>query len=66
MLCKANVNGKVLENCNFFAIIEDDVISKIGLEDKKLLLYDDFYCWDEGALIGKASQGAIRSLRKSN
>lgn len=47
-------------------IMDDDVISKIGMEDKKLLLYDDFHCWDEGALIGKASQGAIRSLRKSN
>ena len=47
-------------------IMDDDVISKIGIEDKKLLLYDDFHCWDEGAFIGKASQGAIRSLRKSN
>ena len=47
-------------------IIEDDVICTIGQEDRKLLLYDDFYCLDEGVLIGKANKETISQLRKTN
>jgi len=47
-------------------IMDDDIICPIGLEDKKLLLFDDFLCWDEGVLIGKVSPETIRELRKSN
>ena len=38
----------------------------IGLEDKKLLLFDDFECWDEGCLIGKVSKDVIAQMRKLN
>ena len=34
-------------------IMDEDVVCTIGQEDKKLLLFDDFNCWDEGCLIGK-------------
>ncbi len=47
-------------------IMDDDVVCPIGLEDKKLLLFDDFLCWDEGCLIGKVSAETIKQLRKSN
>lgn len=33
-------------------IMDDDVVTTIGQEDKKLLLFDDFECWDEGCLMG--------------
>ena len=47
-------------------IIEDDVVTTIGLEDKKLLLFDDFGCWDEGEYLGAVSEAAIKRMRKSN
>lgn len=47
-------------------IMEKDVICTIGKEDRKLLLSDDFECWDEGCFVGKVSPETIRLLRKSN
>jgi len=47
-------------------IIEDDVVCRTGIEDKKLLLFDDFICWNEGEYIGKVSKSIIDKLRKSN
>ncbi len=47
-------------------IMDDDVVCPIGLEDKKLLLFDNFDCWDEGEHMGKVSTETIAQLRKSN
>ena len=47
-------------------IIDDDVVTTIGQEDKKLLLFDDFRCWDEGVLIGTVCQEVIEQMRKCN
>lgn len=47
-------------------IMDDDVICSIGLEDNKLLLFDDFVCWDEGTKMGAVSEDTIRLMRKSN
>ncbi len=47
-------------------IMDCDVVSTIGQEDKKLLLYDDFECWDEGCLMGKVSDEIISQMRKTN
>jgi hypothetical protein len=47
-------------------IMDEDVISTMGVEDNKLLLADDFRCWDEGVLIGKVSKETIEQMRKSN
>ncbi len=47
-------------------VMDDDVVTTVGLEDKKLLLFDDFACWDEGEYMGKVSQEVIKQLRKSN
>ena len=47
-------------------IMTEDVVCKIGMEDSKLLLYDDFRCWDDGVLIGTVGAGTIQKLRKSN
>ena len=35
-------------------IREEDIITAMGMEDNKLLLYDDFTCIDEGRLVGGA------------
>lgn len=47
-------------------IIDSDVICNVGIGDKKLLLYDDFSCWDKGEYLGQVSPRIIDFLRKSN
>lgn len=47
-------------------IMDDDIVCTIGQEDKKLLLFDDFNCWDEGVLMGKVSPKTIEQMRKCN
>lgn len=47
-------------------IMDDDVVCTIGQEDRKLLLFDDFTCWDEGCYVGKVSKDVIAQMRKSN
>ena len=47
-------------------ILEDDVVCPIGMEDQKLLLYDDFLCFDQGVLVGPVSRETISQLRKAN
>ncbi len=47
-------------------VIEDDVVTKTGIEDKKLLLFDNFGCWDEGEYLGAVSKETIGRMRKAN
>ncbi len=47
-------------------IMDEDIVCRIGQEDRKLLLYDDFNCWDEGYLMGKVSKDVIAQMRKAN
>ncbi len=45
-------------------IMDDDVVCPIGTEDRKLLLFDDFLCFDEGVLMGRVCREVIGQLRK--
>ncbi len=47
-------------------IMDDDIVCTIGQEDKKLLLFDDFTCWDEGCYMGQVSPEVIKQMRKAN
>lgn len=47
-------------------ITEDDIVCTIGIEDRKLLLFDNFKCWDEGCLMGEVSPETIEQMPKSN
>jgi len=47
-------------------IAEEDIVCKIGAEDKKLLLFDDFMCYDYGCLMGNVSKETIKQMRKVN
>lgn len=47
-------------------IMDDDVLCTIGQEDRKLLLFDSFTCWDEGCLIGQVSPEVIAQMPKAN
>ena len=43
-------------------VMDEDVVCRIGLEGRKLLLFDDFICWDEGEYLGKVNRDLIRRL----
>ena len=47
-------------------ILDDDIICTIGQEDKKLLLFDNFTCFDNGVYIGEVSPEVIKQMPKSN
>ena len=47
-------------------ILDDDIVCAHGLEDKKLLLFDDFSCFDEGCYVGTVSRETIKHMRKNN
>lgn len=47
-------------------ILDEDVVCRIGQEEKKLLLYDDFLCLNYGEVMGKVSKKTIERMRKSN
>lgn len=48
-------------------VLEEDVVCSMN-EDKavKLLLFDDFACWEEGCYIGQVSPEVISQMRKTN
>ena len=45
---------------------EEDVVCNIGIEERKLLLFDDFTCWDEGVYVGVVSPETIAQMPKAN
>ncbi len=47
-------------------ILEQDIVCKIGQEDRKLLLFDNFYCINDGEIIGRVSNEVISQMPKSN
>ena len=47
-------------------ILDEDIVCTIGQEDKKLLLFDDFMCLDEGEIMGRVSPEVIDKMRKCN
>lgn len=47
-------------------IMDEDIADRIGVDDRKLLLFDDFSCWDNGEYVGIVSEETIRKLRKVN
>lgn len=47
-------------------IMDEDIVCTVGTEDQKLLLFDDFGCWDEGEYIGQVSKETIAKMPKAN
>jgi hypothetical protein len=47
-------------------ILDDDIITRMGMEEQKLLLYDNFSCFDEGCYVGEVSPAVIKQLRTCN
>lgn len=44
-------------------INSEDVLCRVGIEDKKLVLYDKFGCWDEGEYLGAISEETKKRMR---
>ena len=47
-------------------ILDEDVVCTIGQEEKKLLLFDDFNCIDEGEIKGRINSDVIKEMPKAN
>lgn len=47
-------------------IIESDIVCTIGNEDRKILLFDNFYCINEGEVMGRVSKEVISQMPKTN
>ena len=43
----------------------EDVLCRTGIEDKKLVLYDKFGCWDEGEYLGAMSEETKKRMRST-
>lgn len=60
------IYSKHLQTYFISDILENDIVCTIGQEDRKLLLFDDFLCIDEGVVMGKVSPEVINKMPKSN
>ena len=47
-------------------ILDEDIACDFGVDGKKLLLFDNFECIDEGVLMGKVSPEVIEQMPKAN
>jgi len=47
-------------------IMDDDIVCGIGVDERKLLLFDDFKCFNEGEFMGTVSRKTIECMRKAN
>ncbi len=47
-------------------IAEEDIVCNIGVGERKLLLFDNFTCYDQGEVMGQVSKETIAKMRKSN
>ena len=47
-------------------ILDEDVACTIGQEEKKLVLFDNFSCFDNGVYVGEVSPEVIKQMPKSN
>lgn len=47
-------------------VMDEDIICPMGEEYQKLLLADDFGCWNEGEYIGQVSRETIAKMPKAN
>ena len=47
-------------------IMDDDVLCPMGENGEKLLLFDDFSCYDDGCYMGKVSKEVIAKMPKEN
>lgn len=47
-------------------VLDEDVICAFGIDDRKVLLFDNFTCINEGEILGKVSKEIIAQLPHCN
>lgn len=47
-------------------IMDEDIICVTGTDENKMILFDDFGCWDEGCYMGQNAPEVRAQMRKSN
>ncbi len=47
-------------------ILEPDIVCSMGIDGRKMLLFDDFTCIDNGTIMGKVSPEVIDQMQKCN
>ena len=47
-------------------ILDDDIVCTMGADNQKLLLFDDFKCFDDGTYMGQVSKEVIAQMPKEN
>ena len=47
-------------------LVDEDIICGYGEEERKVILKDDFKCFDEGLFMGKVSPEVIEKMPKAN
>ena len=47
-------------------ILDEDVVCRFGIDDRKVLLFDNFTCINEGEILGKVNKEIISQLPKCN
>ena len=47
-------------------IVDDDILCGFGVDERKILLFDDFNCIVDGEVIGKATPEVLEQMLKSN
>ena len=47
-------------------VLDEDVVCAFGVDDRKVLLFDNFTCINEGEILGKVSKEIISQLPHCN
>ena len=47
-------------------VLDEDIICAFGIDDRKVLLFDNFTCINEGEILGKVSKEIIAQLPHCN
>ncbi|MBQ7236826.1 MAG: hypothetical protein IJX03_06720 [Clostridia bacterium] len=63
---KKIVYSKGLSQFFISDVMDEDIACYIGVDDRKLLLFDDFKCFDEGTYMGTVIKETIENMRKAN
>ena len=45
---------------------EKDVLTRMGEEGRKLLLFDNFECWEGDRCLGRVNEGGKERAKKGN
>ena len=51
---------------NKYETMYEDIVCYLDEEERKIILFDDFGCWDEGCYMGQNTPEVLAQMPKSN